>query len=254
MLLNRPAWMSDALAKRISDAARPAGAHSAFDHQLLVDTARALQADPWVRDVRQVRRAYGQRPGDTLEVDCAYRVPTALVKWQDYYWLVDGDGYKLPDQYTRDQARRVMVDKDNKLTLRVIQGVAHPPVESGNLWPGDDLAAGLEMVKLLAGRNYAEELPVVDVSNFNGRNDPQGSQIVLVTRYGTAVRWGRTPSAKDYFVEVPTSQKLQSLADIFDQMHRVDGGEPWIDVRFDKVTYPSPAPNPDPHSAHADDR
>jgi hypothetical protein len=39
---------------------------------------------------------------------------------------------------------------------------------------------------------------------------------------------------------VPTSQKLQCLSDIFQQMHHVDGGQPWIDIRFDQVLYPSP--------------
>jgi hypothetical protein len=100
----------------------------------------------------------------------------------------------------------------------------------------------LELAKLLAGKAFAAEVPIIDVSNFNGRRDRQGAQIVLVTKYGTQIRWGRPPSAKDYFVEVPTAQKLQCLADIYQQMHRVDGGQSWIDVRFDQVTYPSPQP------------
>src|SRR5689334_5103333 len=36
VLVNRPAWMSDLLAEEIVRAAKPAGAHSAFDHQMLV--------------------------------------------------------------------------------------------------------------------------------------------------------------------------------------------------------------------------
>src|SRR6185369_8086134 len=38
VLKNRPVWMSDLLAEQIIKAAKPAGASSAFDHQLLVDT------------------------------------------------------------------------------------------------------------------------------------------------------------------------------------------------------------------------
>jgi hypothetical protein len=239
-LANRPAWMSRALADQIIDTARVVGVHSVFDQQILVQTAKALDENPWISQVRQVRRVYGDGPGDTLEVDCVYRVPTALVKWNDYYWLVDGDGYKLPAQYTRQQLPRAMVGPDGKLTLRVIQGITHAPVRSGKLWPGDDLAAGLELVKLLSGKPFAEDLPTVDVSNFAGRHDAQGAQLVLLTRYGTQIRWGRPPSAKDYFIEVSTAQKLQSLSDIYQEMHRVDGGQPWIDIRFDQVTYPSP--------------
>jgi hypothetical protein len=242
VLIDQPAWMSQALAEQIIDTARPVGVHSVFDQQLLKDTAEALEKSPWIKQVRQVRRAYIHWPGDTLQVDCVYRVPTALVKWQDGYWLVDGDGCKLPAEYTPAQVQRAMLDPNGKLTLRVIQGVTRPPSRAGKPWPGDDLAAGLELAKLLAGKPFANEVPVVDVSNVNGRRDRQAAQIVLVTKYGTQIRWGRPPSAKDYFVEVPTSQKLQCLADIYQQMHRVDGGQSWIDVRFDQVTYPSPQP------------
>jgi hypothetical protein len=240
VLANRPPWMSEAIAEQIIDTVRPIGIHSVFDRELLIETAQALETNPWIKQVRQVRRAYVHWPGDTLEVDCDYRVPTALVQWENYYWLVDGDGYKLPEQYPQRQLQRAIYDSHGKLMLRVIQGVTHPPVSSGKAWPGDDLAAGLELVKLLAGRPFAEEIPAVDVSNFAGRHDSQAAQIVLQTCYGTQIRWGRPPSAKDYFIEVPTSQKLEYLADIFQQIHRVDGGQPWIDIRFDQVTYPSP--------------
>src|SRR5580704_7829120 len=42
VLLNRPQWMSAALAEQIVDTARPVGIRSVFDRQLLVDTATAL--------------------------------------------------------------------------------------------------------------------------------------------------------------------------------------------------------------------
>src|ERR1700722_18240853 len=108
VLVDRPAWMSQALAAQIIDTARPVGIRSVYDRQLLMDTAVALQTNPWIKQVRQVRRAYVHYPGDTLEVDCVYRVPTALVQWQGYYWLVDADGYKLPEQYSRQQLRQVI--------------------------------------------------------------------------------------------------------------------------------------------------
>jgi len=44
VLKNRPAWMNDFLVEQIAQIVRPAAAHSAFDHKLLVDTADALFA------------------------------------------------------------------------------------------------------------------------------------------------------------------------------------------------------------------
>src|SRR5436189_852527 len=104
VLKERPSWMSDALATKIVRVAAPDVAHSAFDHQLLVNTASLLRnhpdSAPWVKNVTSVRRIYGERPGDTMEIDCEFRSPVALVKWDAYYWLIDGDGILLPEQYT----------------------------------------------------------------------------------------------------------------------------------------------------------
>ena len=241
-LVNRPAWMSDALAKQIIDLARPVGLHSAFDQHLLEATAQSLQTSPWIAKVSQVRRVYDQRPADTVAVECVYRAPTAMVRWDDYYWLVDSHGYKLPEQYTRDQARKAMIGPDGKLVLRVIEGVMHAPVASGTLWPGDDLAAGLDLIRTITDQPWAQQLPVIDVSNFSGRRDQAAAHLVIWTNSNSSIRWGRAPTASDYFVEVSTQRKLQVLAEIFDQTHRVDGGKTWLDVRFDRVTYPTPVP------------
>ena len=43
-------------------------------------------------------------------------------------------------------------------TEDLIQGVADAPPETGAKWAGADLQAGLELVKLLFGRPYAEEV------------------------------------------------------------------------------------------------
>ncbi len=239
VLKNRPAWMSDYLLTQIVASVKPAGTFSAFDRQLLVDTATILKTNPWIKQVNQVRRAYGHKPGDTLEIDCEYRAPIALVHWKDYYWLVDGEGVKLPEQFTAQQLPGIIFGADRHLNIRIVEGVTEPPVESGRKWIGEDLAAALDLVKILYGQSYAEEIVEVDVGNFGGRVDPKESQISLVTKYDTQIRWGRPINAKDFFVEVPTAQKLAYLQEVYTQFHRVDGGRPWIDIRFDRITYPS---------------
>lgn len=241
VIKNRPVWMSDFVAEQIARTAQPWGTHSAFDHQLLVDTVALLKSNPWIREVRQVRRVYGQQPGDTLELDCEFRAPVALVHWGEYFWLVDGKGVKLPEAFTLQQVPRIVMGANNKLNIRIIEGVKLPPPESGSKWAGDDLLAGLDLVKLLFGRDYTEEIVKVDVSNFDGRRDRKEAEMVLVTRYATEIWWGRPVGAQqDFFVEVPTAQKLDYLRQIFQEKHRVDGNHPWIDVRYDDVTFPAP--------------
>jgi len=155
VLENRPAWMSDFLAEQISKLARPAGNHSAFDQQMLVDTYAILKSNPWIRSIKQVRRAYYEKPADTLEIDCDYRAPVALVKWGDYFWLVDGEGVKLPEAYTAQQVPQIVMGRDHHLSIRIIEGVKQPPAEPGYKWNGEDLAAGIEMVKLLFDKPYS---------------------------------------------------------------------------------------------------
>ena len=55
VLKNRPAWMSDLLAEEITRMARPIGAHSAFDQQMLVDINRIPDLD-YIREDQQLDR------------------------------------------------------------------------------------------------------------------------------------------------------------------------------------------------------
>jgi hypothetical protein len=244
VLHERPSWMSDALMNKIMRVAAPDVAHSAFDHQLLVNTASLLEKHPdtapWVKTVRSVRRIYDNAPGDTLEIDCDFRSPVALVKWELYYWLVDGDGILLPEQYTPSDLRKVMYDgSGDHLSLRIIEGVATSPPESGQKWQGADLAAGIDMIKLLYGKPYADDVERINVANLSGRQNPNEAQVVLITKYQTQVRWGRPVNAKDYFVEVSPAQKLEYMSSIVRDYGRVDAKHSAVDLRFDIVTFPS---------------
>ena len=246
-LKERPAWMSDSLANKILRVAAPDVAHACFDHNLLVNTASLLRnhpdSAPWVRTVKSVRRAYESAPGDLIEIDCDFRAPVALVRWELYYWLVDGDGVLLPEQYTSADLRKVMYDGD-KVSLRIIEGVLQPPPDAGQKWPGLDIASGIDMVKLLHGKPYADEVERINVANvidpkFPTKGDRREAQIVLITKYQTQVRWGRPISAKDFIVEVSPAQKLDYMSALVRDYKRVDGGHSSVDLRFEWVTIPS---------------
>ena len=239
VLKNRPVWMTDLLASRITKLAQPLVAHSSFDRQMLADTYDVLKANPWIRNIRSVRRAYGQKPGDTLEIDCDYRAPIALVHWGEYYWLVDDEGVKLPEQFLPAQVPRIVVGQNRKMNIRIVEGVKQPPPESGKTWTGTDLAAALEMVKLLYGLPYAEEVVKVDVHNFAGRRDDREAQIVLITKYGSEIRWGQPVSAEDFFTEESPAVKLAYMKATFEEYKRVDGNHQWLDIRFGQPTYAS---------------
>jgi hypothetical protein len=244
---NRPAWMNDFLVEQIANIARPIGAHSSFDHKLLVDTVEMLGRNPWVKKVRSVRRAYTHKPGDTLEVDCDYRAPVALVKAGPFYWLVDEAGVRLSERFTEEQVPSIQFGPDGKTCIRVIEGVAlSPPHLPGEQWRGQDLAAGLKMVKYLFELPYTQQILRVDVTNFMGRVNRNDPRLVLETSFHTRIWWGRPPSDNevDSFIEVNTAHKLKALRQIYEKYGRVDGGYKWLDIRFDQVGVPTDAPPP----------
>lgn len=238
---DRPAWMSDVLFMQITSTIAPTTARSTFDHQLLVETVEKLRSNPWIAAVREVRRGFSKTAGDTLEIDADFRTPAALVRWGEYYSLVDNKGVKLPEQYPRDMATRIVHGSDGRVNIRVIEGVFNPPPEPGKPWRGEDIQAGLQMVKLLFDEPFAQDVLKVNVENVNRRISAKDPQIVLKTRYGTEVRWGRPISATDFFMEVSPDQKIASLRQIYAQYGRIDAKQPWLDLRFDKITYPAPA-------------
>lgn len=241
---NRPAWMTDLVAKQLAESFRPAGAVSVFDRQALVDVTGRLRANPWVAKVRQVRRAFAESAGDTIEVDCDFRTPAALVYDNDgHYWFVDEKGVKLPEWFAAKELDQLVFAADKRVNLRVIDGVRNPPPrQAGQLWLGDDLIAGLDLARQLSGQPFAEDVVRVNVANYAGRADGREAHLVLVTKYGTEVRWGRPVNASDAFIEVKPERKLSAMRQIVAQFGRVDAGKPWIDVRFDTVTYPVARP------------
>lgn len=246
VLKERPAWMSDFLAEQICRAATPPGGHSPLDRNLLRNVRTLLRENArtaaWIKEVRQLRLEYGEKPGDTLVLDCEFRVPTALVEHDGLYYLVDADGAKLPDAYTAQQVNRIVYGRDGRVNIRVVEGVeSDQPQWPGEIWKGDDLGAALEMAKVLHGQDFAEEIVRIDVSNFKGRQSPRDSQIVLITRRNTQIRWGQPASSTD-LAEVSGGEKVRRLQQIFAEKGRVDAGHAWIDIRTDIITRPTAQP------------
>lgn len=243
VIKDRPVWMNDYLADRIARVARPISRASAFDHKLLVEVHDQLLSDPdvapWIEKVNRIRRVYGGAPGDTVELDVQFRAPVALVRWNDGFWMVDSKGVKLPERFEPEQVARVVLGQDGKLVLRVIDGVRNKPRDPGMLWEGADLQAGLELMRVLHDKPYAQEIVKVDVANFAGRRDPAAAHLTLVTRYNTQIRWGRPVSSQDYIVEVSAVRKLEFLERIHAEFGQVDARQPWVDLRFDRPMYPT---------------
>lgn len=259
---HRPAWMTDLVLHELAESFRPDETPSVFDRDALVRVNRRLKSNAWIGKVREVRRVYGESAGDIIEIDCDFRAPLALVRDGDAYWFVDAKGVKLPEKFSEKELPLLIYAK-GKVNLRVIEGVRNAaPRLAGQLWPGDDLAAGLGLAEKLNGQPFADDVIRINVANYAGRIDAREAHLVLGTRLRlrdregheagpfTEVRWGRPWNASDAFIEVKPERKLEAMRLAVEKYGRVDALQPWIDLRFDTVKGPSQPSTQD--GGHAD--
>jgi len=183
----------------------------------------------------QVRRIFGKSPGDTIQIQCEFRMPIALVEDQGWFWLIDQAGIKLPERFGKSEIGKVLQSSGRAIQMRVITGVASQSPQSGNVWQGDDLIAGVDLIKTLSGKPGTSEVVTVDVSNFAGRRDLNAAQIVLYRADQGELRWGRPVNASDFFVEVPVERKLKYIEVIDRDVRAGKLNSPWYDLRFDSL-------------------
>jgi hypothetical protein len=193
------------------------------DEALCRDVATRLRQVGWVARVNHVRRTGGGR----LEISCTYRSPAALVMEGETGYLIDGEAVRLPGTYVAHPA------------WRRLEGVAKDVPAPGAAWEGDDIRAGLEVLAVVTGEPYSDQIAGVCVENFAGRRDPRGSHIELLTdRPGGRIRWGSAPGLELEENGVP--QKLALLRENFGRTGRVDAQHAVIDISVfpDRFTVP----------------
>jgi hypothetical protein len=220
-LLGMPEWMPPVVIEDIQQRVRRAIDGGPLDQTALQDAAHELRASAWVQSVTRIIR----RPGGLVEVQAAYRIPTALIESAGPLVLVDDQGVRLPLDYDPAMSSRVK--------LPVIRGVRQSAPPSGDVWKGDDLQAGLRLARLIATQPWIEQVRAVDVSNFSGRIDRARPHLVLVTARGQ-VRWGRAPGDEQFF-EPPAAVKLENLHQVVRKFKSIDANGRTVDVHSDAV-------------------
>jgi hypothetical protein len=238
VMVNIPAWMPDSLADQIVKSIAPTDPKSAIDPDLLKSIAQDLGANPWVRSVERVERVYENSPGDTIQIRCVFRAPSAFFHHGEKLYLVDSQGVRLPDTFSDKPLPEFVRDVNGKITLRIVFGMTSPPPKPGAVWQGKDIQAGLDLVKTLFDQPFARDILSINVTNYGGRISAIAPQIVLHTQFNTEIRWGE-PIAQDYHAEIKPAQKIQRLQQIDAKYGRIDANHSWVDIRLDKATFPA---------------
>lgn len=235
-LADRPEWMSDWLARQIRlELAGGQEAHKTLDPQLARRVHEAAQGCPWIRalhEVRVERRPEG--PDDTtcgagrVIVRAEWRRPAAVGVWGEREEYVDAEGVVLPAH----QVRRWLG------LPRVIGQLARPP-RPGLTWPGEDMAAGLSMLRLLRDKPYYTEITAIDVANFGRRQSLTAPAIRLVAAAGQAVtdiRFGDLPSDGMPSVGGPSVKRKLAYLDGWYRRNQYQlAGPEYLDLRYHQL-------------------
>ena len=225
--LDAPDWF-DGLrqAEVATQVSREVGEGSMLDTTRLARAHAALASTGWFHSIEQVALA---DDGGFL-VEATFVKPFAIVRHGGCDFLVDTGGRVLPMQWTAGH-------RPASPHYVAVVGAAQPVVgDYGTVWPGADVAAGMELARELAERPWYGLVAAVDVSRYAGEES-----LVLITQDGGRVVWGRAPGTRTV-AELPVETKLDMLDYLYAKHRRIDGGAGrTLDLRSDLVTLQSEA-------------
>lgn len=180
-----------------------------FNRESLRAAGVKLQENPWIEQLHNVTR----ESDGVVRIALTPRRIAGLVKIGDQYYLIDDQCHFLPRIYNEKQIRNWHVP--------VIAGVQYDAPVPGQKWDGEDVMAGLWLGQLMQQQGYANQVSVIDVSNFNGRLNRNQSHLMIRTQEG-AVAWGRGPGKDNN--EPRVSEKLVKLNQLNQRYGSIDAG------------------------------
>lgn len=182
--------------------------------------ARKL-SDPSVAWVRRVVRVVKRAP-DALVIRCEFRRPVAWVRVEGSDYLVDAEGVRLPGRYKRES-----LDGSG---LPDVVGVGGGPPAVGSYWPGDEIRAGLAVLRRVSSQPFSHQISGVSVENYGSRLRGGRSHLDLLTNHpGSRVQWGRPPGEEEA-AEISADRKVALMNSMFEHNGRVDMDRGYVDI------------------------
>lgn len=171
--------------------------------------------------------------GEALEIVIRgnWRIPAAVVRYatttapgevatetKDY--LISWDARPMPVVYP-----------EGKSGLLVIRGVANGPAKdaSGTVdyraaWQGEDVEAGIELLRTLMNQAWRSQVAGIDVTDYASTK-----QLAIETIHKTRLIWGGR-SSKPLAGECSTQAKLGKINDLVAYTKRIDGEKGEIEI------------------------
>lgn len=220
-------WLPQADQEVLMDLATDALGRSPdrFSAAPLGAVSATLGATGWFDGEPTVRRT---GPASFI-VEGDWRIPAAVVRWQDKDYLVSWDARRMPPVYEPDRARLPVI-----LGSRV--GPPAPTGEAGSdSWAGEGVGGALELIEVVSAQKWAAQVRAVDISTY-----ADDGILKMVTSDGGRIVWGGRPR-KPRLGEVTTQQKLVHLAQLYHDHRRIDAGYPLIYINTQRVQFDSSA-------------
>jgi len=202
---NPPAWASDTLIKDICLSSGIRQDDFILDEDLPAQWATNLAQNPWVKQVKQIHRRYDGR----VQLDCELRRPIAKVIQSNGTFYLDAEGVVLTEA-------ELAAGAGHLVELRgTVAAVGRPGETIGSA----ALMAGLQVLSEIRRVDQAlppqqrlwAELAALDVSNHEGRRDPDRPHLSLYTGNGIELRWGAAVGRSRPYREASWKEKIESL-------------------------------------------
>ncbi|MBN1764959.1 MAG: hypothetical protein JW860_06845 [Sedimentisphaerales bacterium] len=212
-LAHRPGWASDELVEQICLSSGVRSDDSLLDDSLVREWAVNLSHNPWIKRVNTIRKRYDGR----VVIDCELRKPIAALEQAGMTYYLDPEGVILPEVGLYEHL----------VILKGHQGLIPAP---GQAIRSQALLAGLEVLILIkevdgqlpAHERLWSELAVLDVGNFEGRQNQMEPHLKFYTQNKTEIRWGAAVGREVPYYEPPAKFKLASLYQAFKKFGSLD--------------------------------
>jgi len=211
--INPPAWFQGDVAMSLSLTVQELAGSDPFDQGQLARITQTLADSGWFERINQVRRI---QP-NIIEIDAVFVRPFAMIRSDDADFLVDPVGRRLPMQV--DPAL-------NQQQFIVIAGVVtRTPPRLGEHWPGSEVIAGLQLLRLVDAAAWRHQVASIDVSDYRWHRT-----VAIITDRATIINFEHAPGEEEP-LELSAEQKMQLLSHNF-RTHGHIGGSQLADLRF----------------------
>ena len=156
---------------------------SLFEPGVAAAVHAELSNCPWLLEVTQVSR----RLPNTLTLAAVFRRPTGTVFWNGRHFLVDSDGYYLPDTLFNAPP-----NWQGEHIPAIVDALLDEPPPFARPWAGARIAVGAHLTDYFRRAGLLKELDIIkiDVTGVGrGTADPD---VVLTTARGVNIKWGES--------------------------------------------------------------